>query len=338
MVLPSPIGSHYNSWYRAGGSDNRHCRAGFLHHQFRERHCGGGRCGGAGVLSVLGKVLRQQQRRPSAFSTPPTMLSLASPSDRGDLLSGNAAVLGLSDYSGEAVQYFDSLRTPAALIAGSALAGLFTCVKLLQKPEAERRSSVENFSISFYHILSLVSLLLSINVIVTATATGNALLLSGKGRAVADVLATSPYALLEREFQFEFLECRWSFYASMLSFMWSVALRALISFRLFIRQRRYPMVVIVMSLSSLTFHLLNVINENLRGYPNFGAMTFAMVRLYVWRTLMGRNMCGLASLGAAIAAIAAGAVAVHVVVNASYDAPMKKLDQDGTDAGGGGHR
>jgi len=257
--------------------------------------------------------------------------------------SGGNNAEDVADFISKGIDYFSSIRTPAALIATTSFTSLFALVGHIQKqPDERKRSKIENFIVSMYHVLSLVSLLLSINVIFTATATGNTLLLrsasmtaaaaSSSKASAATVLppVSSPYEFLLRHFEFEFLECRWGFYASLFSMLGSTLLRAIISFDLPRKKaRRKPTIVVVLSISSFVMHLLTVTNDHLQApYSNFGSMTYALLRLYVQRALFHqRTFLGVASLATAAASVVLSADAVNDYVRRSYDSDDKPKDE-----------
>lgn len=158
----------------------------------------------------------------------------------------------LSDFTQEAIGFFTSIRIPAALIAGSSLGALFVMIQRANRPDQEnsRRNLIAVF---FYHALSLLSLLLSLNVIVTATSASNTMLI-----ATCNPLAESAYNVLIGEMKFEYLTTRWSFYASLICFLKAVLLRTLLEFDLLRRKRLRPALVVVFSVTTFVAHILHV--------------------------------------------------------------------------------
>jgi hypothetical protein len=156
------------------------------------------------------------------------------------------------DFSQEAIGFFTSIRVPAALIAGSSLGALFVMMRTATQPEkaACKRNLITVF---IYHTLSLLSLLLSLNVIVTATSASNTLLIQN-----VNPLARSAYEVLMREMKFEYLTTRWSFYASLLCFLKAVLFRALLGFDLLRKDRLRPALLVTFSVTSLFAHVLHV--------------------------------------------------------------------------------
>lgn len=175
----------------------------------------------------------------------------------------------LTDYTGAAIQFFTSVRVPAALIAGSSLSSLFSLVKLVDeigdKKNKRKYRPVTFLLARVYHGLCLTSLILSLNVIVTSTSAATTLMLG-----THDSMAVSAYAFLNREFRYEFITTRWSFLTCLLSFIASIATRSLLEFDLLRKGRRRLALVVVFSMSSLLTHLLSYINSTLYNWPNLG--------------------------------------------------------------------
>jgi len=110
----------------------------------------------------------------------------------------------MMDYSDAARSYFDDIRTPAALIAGSAFAAAFVLADRTKADESMKRSRIENNCLLLYMICSLVALLLSLNVVVTATSTGN-MIMFGSAPGGKSMMAESVFDLLVRDFEYEYL-------------------------------------------------------------------------------------------------------------------------------------
>lgn len=122
--------------------------------------------------------------------------------------------------------------------------------------------------------------------------------------------------------------CFWSFIASLLSFMWSAALRIPITFDLFKKEKMKPSLVMFLSTTSLSCHLINTINDNLQGcHPNIGAMTVALVRKCIQRSFAGNNKFEIMSFVTAVASIVLSVIGVEECKNRSYDAEKKEKQQ-----------
>lgn len=209
-----------------------------------------------------------------------------------------AASVIAKDYSSAAISYFESMRVPSALIAGSALASLFTLSEKTKDQRAASRTQLESIVLIIYHVLALSSLLLSLNVVVTATASANTIMF---GRQ--DPIATSVLALLIREYEFEFQLSRLSFFIGLFSFLGTVATRALVEFELLKEQRRVSLMFVLSSFGSLFFHLLAFVNARLLCYKSIGEMTWAVLAMWLRRSLSGRSPSELASICCMISAL-----------------------------------
>jgi hypothetical protein len=187
-----------------------------------------------------------------------------------------ASPLGvMANYGGAATSFFSDVRVPAALISGSALAAFFTLVDV----DKESQGRIERFVWFLYHGFGLLALMLSLNVVVTATASGNELLLGFR-----DPMATSVYALLKREYEFEFVLTRWSFFTSIFSFLACVVTRTLLEFKLLRRKDPLLSVFCLSSVGALFFHLVSFVNQRLVCFPNLWVMTLEVIRLYIYRS------------------------------------------------------
>lgn len=209
----------------------------------------------------------------------------------GDV-AASAATSAAKDYSSAAVAYFTSIRVPAALIAGSSMANLFTLVdESADGGEAKRRTQLQTLVLIAYHVLTLTSLLLSLNVIVTSTATANSMLFGMK-----DPMASSVFALLKREYEFEFQLTRASFFVGILSFLAAIAARALVQFELLTKRRLSSAILVLSSFGTLFFHLVSYINASLLCYENLGAMVWSVLKTWFYRSVSGRMPAELASI------------------------------------------
>lgn len=160
----------------------------------------------------------------------------------------------LKDFSAETIGFFTSIRIPAALIAGSSLGAMFVMLQQHRKEDSitKKRTMIVIF---VYHALILFSLLLSLNVIATATSASNSMLIANN---IRNTVAGSPYEVLIREMNFEYLTTRWSFYTSLLCFLKAVLCRGLIEFDLLKRERIKPALLLTFSVTTLSSHILHV--------------------------------------------------------------------------------
>jgi hypothetical protein len=235
----------------------------------------------------------------------PTSTSVSAVSNLAALYQGSGQ---LADYSASAISFFSSIRIPAALIAGSSLATVFSNAEAFQDAETKESSgrgdAWQNRLEVWYRACALLAFLLSLNVVFTATATSTALLLGMK-----DPMARSAYELLRREVDFEFTSTRWSFFAALLSFVAAVAARMCAEFHLFQRGRRWRSAGgLLLAHLSLWLHLLSVANRSLLSWPHVGSMTLDLLRLLMKqaRHYPLESASAVSAVGAAVMCVWAG--------------------------------
>jgi len=198
---------------------------------------------------------------------------------------------------------YDNIRTPAALIAGSAFAAVFVLADRTKADESMKRSRIENNCLLLYMICSLVALLLSLNVVITATATGNMIMFGSAPHGKQSMMAESVFDLLVRDFEYEYLLTRWSFFTSVFSFLGCITSRCLLEFNLLSKKRMLSALLVLALNGSLGLHLLSFVNHRLTNCPNMFAMTAQVARLYVDRSLHSRDPFAMASFAMVVASI-----------------------------------
>jgi hypothetical protein len=218
-----------------------------------------------------------------------------------NVLRAGAALTATKDYGDVAIQYFTSIRVPAALVAGSSLAALFALVDEAKVESMGEETSLERKLVLLYHVLVLSSFLLSINVIIVSTAMSNVFLLG-----VNNPMATSTYALLKREYDYEFALTSWSFMTSVFSFLSGVAVRGLIQFEMFTKRRKRHALLAICSVSSMVLHLMGFVNRRLPHWPNMFRMTVDVTTMFVQRSIQGGAPCELASVILMLGGVVAG--------------------------------
>uniref|UniRef100_A0A7R9ZJY5 Uncharacterized protein n=1 Tax=Craspedostauros australis TaxID=1486917 RepID=A0A7R9ZJY5_9STRA len=200
--------------------------------------------------------------------------------------SATSLTMSVDNYSSIALKFFTSVRVPSALIAGSSLGSLFTLldddddddeegdggVKIKMTPQDLK---LRRWIIRIYHFFGLVTLMLSLNAIVTSTAAATTLML---GRYSSST-ATSVYAFMEQHMKYEFVTTRWSFLTSMLSFIAGIAMRALVEFNLYRKGNRKNAAALFFCLFGLWSHLLSFVNSTLYSSPNIFLMTWEVLKL-----------------------------------------------------------
>lgn len=168
-----------------------------------------------------------------------------------------------------AISFFDSVRTPSTLIGGSAITALFAISNLVKDPRQLTRTEV--FLLRLYHIVSLISLCLSIVTIITATSASTMLLV---GNRFDISKAKNVFDFMNTQMSYEFLITRWSFFSSLLLFLVGITNRALLEFQLLKEKRRVAGIFLICSMGSLVSFLLSYINRTLMGpQANFFVLT-----------------------------------------------------------------
>ena len=190
---------------------------------------------------------------------------------------GTAPLL-ISDYTGPAVKFFQSLRVPSALIAGSSLTAFF--LKLNDKKQ--RPTKLYYTVLYLYYLLSSLALMLSLNVIVTSTAASNTLLVGADYHHVTKkaIVATSMLDFLRQKgIVYQFIVTRWSFYMAMLSFMQAITCRTLIVFDFLRKENRKCALLVIVAMTSFLSHILHLLNDCVYVYPNLLAMTIGLFKV-----------------------------------------------------------
>ena len=225
----------------------------------------------------------------------------------------------LMDYTEPAIKYFQTLRIPAALIAGSSLSALFVQLQKKQlqvrrvqmelgddQSEQDQQESNLYYAVRYmYHVAAGLGLLLSLNVIVIATAASNTLiigedyqtslqkLLAGggsRGGRRKVVLATCMLDFLrQHDILYEFIATRWSFYMSMFCLLVAVTSRILIQFNLLNsnvnnttnNNTTKEAIFVVASSIAMMSHMIHLLNDRLYVYPNLFVMTIGLFKVRV---------------------------------------------------------
>lgn len=180
----------------------------------------------------------------------------------------------LQNFSGKADGFFDNTRTAASLVLGTALGSLFS---LGSYTKGNNRTSLELALVKVYQLLNWTAFVLSLNTVITCTVVSTTIL---HGRF--DPMAETPYLLLKREFEYEFVAVRWSMLVCLLLFLVMVTLRVLLE--LSDPARRDTAKFVLCSSTALFSHLLSYINSTLCCWPNLWEMTLHMFRVVVTHT------------------------------------------------------
>ncbi len=182
--------------------------------------------------------------RSTKTTTTTTSRNLSPSSVGGLLLRGGAASAELKSYYGDALGFFGGIRIPSSFLAGTSLAAIFTLKGAADNlsstsndgSNGEELTTLEKRLIKVYHLASLLAFLLSLNTLMTAQTAYTSIL---HGRF--DDMAETAYMLMRREFEYEFVSCRWSFLTSIFCFLGMVTSRVLIGKSIEISKQQYTL-------------------------------------------------------------------------------------------------
>lgn len=179
----------------------------------------------------------------------------------------------LHDCTKGALSFFNGIRTPAALIAGSSLAALFS---MLSKYRAPQKTRGEKVVLRIFHACALFGYLLSVTTVVAATTAGTTLLL---GNQKLNPMAASVYIFMKREMRFEFAFTRWCFLTGVLNFLIAMGGRVIMEFDLMQSHRVIEKYVVILALGGMIGQLISVVNSSLISWANLSHMTADVVRV-----------------------------------------------------------
>jgi hypothetical protein len=237
--------------------------------------------------------------------------------------------VAMADFSGAALSFFNNVRVPAALIAGTSFSSLFSLVKLVNSEKP--LPPLQSWLLKFYHIISLATLILSLNAVMTATAASTTLLL---GDHVG--MATSAYEFLNREIRYEFVTTRWSFLMANLFFIAGIATRAVLEFELLNAKRRRHAMVVVLAMTALLTHLLGYVNSTLHCWDSVAGMTWDVIKLIVGKAIHRGSPMEAISVVCLVSAVIVAAPLFKFNTNRKWwwmqaeDDPMRKASEDTT--------
>lgn len=246
----------------------------------------------------------------------PSLASALATKSKG-ALSVVAALRGgaLTDYSSAASSYFGGIRTPASLIVGASIGALFTAAT---KPtELKKRNRAERLCIRVYNVCVMLSFMLSLSAVVTATAAG-VMVLHGD----FDPLATSAYNLLNREFAFEFMTVRLSYLLSLQCFIVGITSRALLEYNLLRKGSEDMAMSLTLAMGALVTYLCSYINSTLYESQNLFGMLVYVVQAIFRRALQEHKPLQIVSIACLTLAAAFFARAVR---------STRKLEENSSD-------
>ena len=120
-------------------------------------------------------------------------------------------------------------------------------------------------------------------------------------------MAETAYMLMKREFEYEFVSCRWSFFTSIFMFLWMVASRVLIEFGLLKcngdgkNPRKDVAMLVVFSIGSLAANLLSYVNSTLWCWRSLFGMTMRLAQLVLKRAFVEKRPLQVVSVACTMA-------------------------------------
>ena len=166
-----------------------------------------------------------------------------------------------------AMSFFTGVRIPATLIAGSSLAALFTMTAKVR--DTSGLSTTEILLLRLYHVLSLLSLCLSMTSVVTSTSAGTMLLLHKYQTPDPHI---DVYRFLRECMDLEFCLTRFSFITSLMCFLSAVTGRIIIEFDLWTKKRRLAGFMVLSKMTAVLTLLLSYANTSLNCWENLFSM------------------------------------------------------------------
>jgi hypothetical protein len=170
-----------------------------------------------------------------------------------------------------------------------------------------KTTKMEILLLRLFHGLSLLSLLLSLNTIVSTTVAATTLLLGQHNG-----LAANAYVFMNREIRYEFVTARWSFLSCLLTFIGSIAVRCFLEFDLLMKSKSRKRLALVVAFSTMALltHLISYINSSLHCWNNLGEMTLDVFRLVLSRAWKNRKVLDLVSSALTISAVVTALVSL----------------------------
>lgn len=215
---------------------------------------------------------------------------------------GAPATVVFQDFTSQALGYFNGIRIPASFLAGSTLGAIFVFKSLVK--EMQYRNTTERRCIQMYHVSAVLAFLLSVNTIISATVAHISIL-----HGQFDPMADTAYMLMKREFEYEFVSTRWSFFVSLFAFLVAVTMRLLLEFDLLKRDADGKLVggntvaTVVCSMAALFTHLMSFVNNTLYCWRSIIGMTLHLFKMTVRCAVVERKPLQIMSVLSSIAAV-----------------------------------
>jgi hypothetical protein len=167
------------------------------------------------------------------------------------------------------LSFFEGIKTPATLIAGSSLVALFSMTRDVEQTYS--MSKIQIVLLRVYHALSLLSFCLSLICVLTSQA-ATTLLLLGDNHVLGKT-GIDAYHFLRTSMNFEFVLTTWSFLTSIILFICSTTFRMIIEFALFKRKRRLAGTMVISWMAGILGSIVSYTNTTQKSWPNLWCMT-----------------------------------------------------------------
>ena len=156
----------------------------------------------------------------------------------------------------------------------------------------ENQTPTECILVQLHQALTLLAFFLSLNTVVFATAANIEIM-----HRSFDPMARSGYSLLKREFEYPFVTVRLGFLTSLIFFIQSVVIRAILEFGALEKVDRNLSFGLALVGLSLSAHLLSYVNSTLICWGNLLPMALYWLKLVLVRVKSGKypmQTCSLA--------------------------------------------
>ena len=159
------------------------------------------------------------------------------------------------------------MRLPATFMTTQALNTLF---RLKVNKEDEANNSVaQTLLIQVTQFLITIAFMTAITSVVSGTAASVKILHGG-----FDPVAATPYDMLIRNFEFEFLSVRWTFLTSIFCFLIGMGTQGIVQFDLLDKDKKRLLFLFVGSLTCVTSFLISYVNNNIYDYGSLIGMSW----------------------------------------------------------------
>lgn len=190
-------------------------------------------------------------------------------------------------YQQAALGFFNGIRFPSTLVAGSSVAALFSLVEKARNPDG--MTELEVALLRFYHVISLLQFCCSMTAIAMSTSASTLLLLTSK---FSNTQYSDIYHFLRGDLNFEFVVTRWAFFSSLALFVMGVTSRVLLELNLAKPQRRTTGCLVALTMMGVLTGTLSNINLTLNCWPSLIGMTKEVLQVSTsFQTVPNRMIC-----------------------------------------------